>query len=155
MTLKTCTEHSIALARTCVNISLRYPPFDSSEFFWSGLLHFCRWPPRLQTDNTLPSVSLRERFALIPLRTWALLHTQLGCAIGAQDQSRIFWWRQCDKAEISEETHLYTSALDKVSLLGWRPGWGGVKSPKIRGGVTISNFPPKLTPFCRDSIENR
>ena len=36
-------------------------------------------------------------------------------------------------------------------------GIGGVKSPKIRGGVKILNFegPLKLTPFHRDSIENR
>ena len=36
-------------------------------------------------------------------------------------------------------------------------GIGGVKSPKIRGGVKISNFqgPLKFTPFYRDSIENR
>ena len=36
-------------------------------------------------------------------------------------------------------------------------GIGGVKSPKIRGGVKISNFqgPLKLTPFYRVSIENR
>ena len=43
----------------------------------------------------------------------------------------------------------------------WAPtletGIGGVKSPKIRGGVKILNFqgPLKLTPFYRDSIENR
>ena len=36
-------------------------------------------------------------------------------------------------------------------------GIGGVRSPKIRGGVKILNFqgPLKLTPFYRDSIENR
>ena len=36
-------------------------------------------------------------------------------------------------------------------------GGGGVKSPETRGGVKISNFqqPLKLTPFYRDSIENR
>ena len=35
-------------------------------------------------------------------------------------------------------------------------GIGGVKSPKIRGGVKILNFqgPLKLTPFYRDSIES-
>ena len=34
---------------------------------------------------------------------------------------------------------------------------GGIKSPKIRGVVKILNFqgPLKLTPFYRDSIENR
>ena len=36
-------------------------------------------------------------------------------------------------------------------------GIGGVKSLKIRGGVKILNFQGtlKLTPFYRDSIENR
>ena len=39
----------------------------------------------------------------------------------------------------------------------WRPGVGGVKSPKIRGVVKILNFqgPLKLTAFYRVSIENR
>ena len=36
-------------------------------------------------------------------------------------------------------------------------GIGGIKSPKIRGGVKILSFqgPLKLTPVYRDSIENR
>ena len=38
----------------------------------------------------------------------------------------------------------------------WGPGQGGVKPPKIRGGVKILNFqgPLKLTPFYRTSKEN-
>ena len=45
--------------------------------------------------------------------------------------------------------------LDHLFLL--ETGIEGVKSPKIRGGVKIFDFqgPLKLTPFYRDSIENR
>ena len=42
-------------------------------------------------------------------------------------------------------------------MLVLETGIVGVKSPKIRGRVKILNFqgPLKLTPFYRDSIENR
>ena len=45
------------------------------------------------------------------------------------------------------------SWLEALSPL-WRPGWGG--GPKMEGGVKILSFQsPRLTPFYRDSIENR
>ena len=48
-------------------------------------------------------------------------------------------------------------SAEEAAIQDLETGIGGVKSPKIRGGVKILNFqgPRNLTLFYRDSIENR
>ena len=88
-----------------------------------------------------------------------------GTDLGVFVPGRSLSWHPHDRPYRNKHTQICTLSLRTTALWTYsngavqirlETGIGGVKSPKIRGGVTILNFqgPLTLTPFYRDSIEN-